>query len=75
MIGIIAVGTAVRDVFAKRTAQARAPPAVEVVLLSYILRGNKQTNKWKTLLVLAFCVFETRVIKSLSSKYDFLMEI
>ena len=36
MIGIIAVGTAVRDVFAKRTAQARAPPAVEVVLLSYI---------------------------------------
>ena len=38
MIGIIAVGTAVRDVFAKRTAQARAPPAVEIVLLSYILR-------------------------------------
>ena len=36
--GIIAVGTAVRDVFAKRTAQARAPPAVEVVLLSFILR-------------------------------------
>ena len=41
MIGIIAVGTAVRDVFAKRTAQARAPPAVEVVLLSYILRDTK----------------------------------
>ena len=39
MIGIIAVGTAVRDVFAKRTAQARAPPAVEIVLLSYILRA------------------------------------
>ena len=42
MIGIIAVGTAVRDVFAKRTAQARAPPAVEIVLLSYILRDNAQ---------------------------------
>ena len=38
MIGIIAVGTAVRDVFAKRTAQARAPPTVEIVLLRYILR-------------------------------------
>ena len=38
MIGIIAVGTAIRDVFAKRTAQARAPPTVEIVLLRYILR-------------------------------------
>ena len=40
MIGIIAVGTAVRDVFAKRTAQARAPPTVEIVLLRYILRAQ-----------------------------------
>ena len=44
MIGIIAVGTAIRDVFAKRTVPARAPPAVEVVLLMY--------NSWAHLLYL-----------------------
>ena len=47
MIGIIAVGTAVRDVFAKRTAQARAPPTVEIVLLRYILRGFQHPSRIK----------------------------
>ena len=44
MIGIIAVGTAVRDVFAKRTAQARAPPTVEIVLLRFISRAPFAQN-------------------------------
>ena len=37
---------------------------------------RRGTNKqMENFLGSAFCVFETRVIKSLSSKYDFLMEI
>ena len=36
---------------------------------------RRGTIQMETFLVLAFWVFETRVIKSLSSKYDFLMEI
>ena len=66
MIGIIAVGTAVRDVFAKRTAQARAPPAVEIVLLSYILRAfHEGTLLEQTLrpMLLYFSLHDINILK------------